>query len=147
MVAYWRRMATQIWVNIDSDNGFLQPSVINQGHKREVFSFQCSHSVWYERHCFHIAGKRYGKESSLYFVLYEENPLVTSERCTPAVQFPVMTLFSSLLVQHHITVLFQRFPDSKVHGANMGPTWVLSAPADGPHVGPMNLAIRVDMMN
>ena len=32
-------------------------------------------------------------------------------------------------------------PDSKVYGANMGPTWVLSAP-DGPHVGPMNLAIR-----
>ena len=32
-------------------------------------------------------------------------------------------------------------PDSKVHGANIGPTWVLSAP-DGPHVGPMNLAIR-----
>ena len=32
-------------------------------------------------------------------------------------------------------------PDSKVHGANMGPTWVLSAP-DGPHVGPVNLAIR-----
>ena len=34
------------------------------------------------------------------------------------------------------------FTDSKVQGANMGPTWVLSAP-DGPHVGPMNLAIRV----
>ena len=33
------------------------------------------------------------------------------------------------------------YQDSKVHGANMGPTWVLSAP-DGPHVGPMNLAIR-----
>ena len=31
--------------------------------------------------------------------------------------------------------------DSKVHGASKGPTWVLSAP-DGPHVGPMNLAIR-----
>ena len=31
--------------------------------------------------------------------------------------------------------------DSKVHGASMGPTWVLSAP-DGPHVGPMSLAIR-----
>ena len=26
-------------------------------------------------------------------------------------------------------------PDNKVHWANMGPTWVLSAP-DGPHVGP-----------
>ena len=34
------------------------------------------------------------------------------------------------------------YPDSKVHGASMGPTWVLSAP-DGPHVGPMNFAIRV----
>ena len=30
---------------------------------------------------------------------------------------------------------------SKVHGANMEPTWVLSA-RDGPHVGPMNLAVR-----
>ena len=33
------------------------------------------------------------------------------------------------------------YPDSKVHGDNMGPTWVLSAP-DGPHAGLMNLAIR-----
>ena len=33
------------------------------------------------------------------------------------------------------------FPDSKVHVANMGPTWVLPAPG-GPHVGPMNFAIR-----
>ena len=32
-------------------------------------------------------------------------------------------------------------PDGKVHGANMEPTWVLLAP-DGPHAGPMNLAIR-----
>ena len=32
-------------------------------------------------------------------------------------------------------------PDSKVHEANMGPNWVLSA-SDGPHVGPMKLAIR-----
>ena len=32
-------------------------------------------------------------------------------------------------------------PDSKLHGTNMGPTWFLSAPG-GPHVGPINLAIR-----
>ena len=32
-------------------------------------------------------------------------------------------------------------PDNTVHGANMGPTWVFPAPG-GPHVGPMNLAIR-----
>ena len=38
--------------------------------------------------------------------------------------------------------LWNTFPDSKVHGANMGPTWVLSSPG-GPHVGPKNLAIWV----
>ena len=35
----------------------------------------------------------------------------------------------------------KKFQDNKVHGGNMGPTWVLSSPG-GPHVGPMNLAIR-----
>ena len=38
--------------------------------------------------------------------------------------------------------LIQYYPDNKVHGANMGPTWVPWAP-DGPHVGPMNRAMRV----
>ena len=42
--------------------------------------------------------------------------------------------------------LTQTLPDSEVHGANMGPTWVLSAP-DGPHVGPTNLAIRTVYLN
>ena len=37
--------------------------------------------------------------------------------------------------------LTHNIQDGKIHGANMGPTWVLSAP-DGPHVGPMNLAMR-----
>ena len=32
--------------------------------------------------------------------------------------------------------------DSKFHGANMGPTWVLLA-TDASHAGPRNLAIRV----
>ena len=36
---------------------------------------------------------------------------------------------------------YRIYPDSKVHGTHMGPNWVLSAP-DGPHVGPMNRAIR-----
>ena len=31
-------------------------------------------------------------------------------------------------------------PDSKVHGANMGPIWGRLDPG-GPHVGPMNFAI------
>ena len=32
-------------------------------------------------------------------------------------------------------------PDSKVHGANMGPIWGRQDPG-GPHIDPMNLAIR-----
>ena len=39
----------------------------------------------------------------------------------------------------NVAVEWHHYPDNKVHGANMGPTWVLSAP-DGPHVGPMNFA-------
>ena len=36
-------------------------------------------------------------------------------------------------------------PDSKVHGANMGPIWGRQDPG-GPHVGPMNFAIwKCDM--
>ena len=31
-------------------------------------------------------------------------------------------------------------PDSKVHGANMGPIWGRQDPG-GPHVGPVNFAI------
>ena len=33
-------------------------------------------------------------------------------------------------------------PDSKVHEAYMGPTWDRQDPG-GPHLGPMNLVIRV----
>ena len=49
-------------------------------------------------------------------------------------------------------MILNTYPDSKVHGANMGPTWVLPAP-DGPHVGPMNLAnwgvhyVEVNILN
>ena len=34
------------------------------------------------------------------------------------------------------------YPDSKVHGANMGPIWGRQDPG-GPHVGPMNFDIWV----
>ena len=60
-------------------------------------------------------------------------------------------LFSFLIIytqsyfrwQFYQLSVYNTVPDSKVHGVNMGPTWSLSAP-DGPHVGPMNLAIRVE---
>ena len=45
-----------------------------------------------------------------------------------------------------VSLHIRDLPDSKIHGANMGPTWVLSAPA-GPHFGlmNMNLTIRVEL--
>ena len=46
----------------------------------------------------------------------------------------ILTQLPQWCLQYHV-------PDSKDHEANMGPTWVLSAPG-GPHVGPMNLVIR-----
>ena len=39
------------------------------------------------------------------------------------------------------SILASKLPDNKVHGAYMGPTWGRQDPG-GPHVGPMNLAIR-----
>ena len=51
------------------------------------------------------------------------------------------TLFYFQLISHEAKYVS---PDSNIHGANMGPTWVLSAQS-GPHVSPINLVIRVDM--
>ena len=48
-----------------------------------------------------------------------------------------------LMVFGHRAIRQLRIPNSMFHGANMAPTWALSAP-DGPHVGPMNLATRDD---
>ena len=36
------------------------------------------------------------------------------------------------------------YPDNKIHGANLGPTWGRKDPG-GPHVGLMNLAIWVSI--
>ena len=41
-----------------------------------------------------------------------------------------------------VTLYSNTFPNSKVHGANMGPTWGRQDPG-GPHAGPMKLAIWV----
>ena len=56
--------------------------------------------------------------------------------------------YSGMRLMHFPTIpdayisLFEQYPDSKVHGANMGPIWGRQDPG-GPHVGPMNFAIWV----
>ena len=62
-----------------------------------------------------------------------------------ASQFPtpaVYQLFNVCIAIGILHNMVSEFPDSRVHGANMGPTWVLSAPR-GPHIGIMNLVIWV----
>ena len=58
----------------------------------------------------------------------------------------VVILFCQLIAAHggleNSTCICVKYPDSKVHGANMGPTWVLPAP-DEPHDGPINFVIWV----
>ena len=55
---------------------------------------------------------------------------------------PVRRLRSFDLVRQWVStshdIIICNFPDSKVHGANMGPTWALSAPA-GPMLAPWTL--------
>ena len=63
--------------------------------------------------------------------------MITLSEWTFIVSVAVDVLVHSVFGVKH----FLPNPDSKVHGANMVPTWVLSA-SDGPHDGPMDLAIR-----
>ena len=90
-------------------------SVCHRYHYREY----CCHTLKTERHQLHQTGDTVG--------CYNENL-----RCHQWRQYKLTDTD------------WQKSPDSKIHGANMGPTWVLSAP-DGPHVGAINLAIRVNM--
>ena len=108
---------------------YNQPSWICDGiHSLGDFSYaQEAVSVWY----FMMKNNLNENRATMNF-LWGHNP-----SCTGPVYIldPNLVIISMLGYQ-------QTYPDSKVHGANMGPTWVLSAP-DGPHVGPRILVIRV----
>ena len=62
--------------------------------------------------------------------------------CCILLKIKLTTTTSQWMLFNSVLSMPNGHPDSKVHGANMGPTCVLSAPG-GPHVGPMNLALRV----
>ena len=60
-----------------------------------------------------------------------------------------MVIYSFFHCKHPFVLIADKFveeswkyPDNKVHGANMGPRWGRQDPG-GPHVGPMNFAIWV----
>ena len=60
--------------------------------------------------------------------------------CVFLSSFCKLRIFSFYSSSNHLC-FYRTIPDSKIHGADMRPTWVLSVP-DGSHVGPVNLATR-----
>ena len=76
------------------------------------------------------------------FGLWSHNKVFVKRIAYPTWQTAFSLISSAdLVLIHGLFTAVTKRPDSKVHGANMGPTWVLSAP-DVPHDDPMNLAIR-----
>ena len=65
--------------------------------------------------------------------------IIVEVHCTMHNNFPPN--HHKILLKYLKTMLILSITTQMVHGTNMRPTWVLSAP-DGPHVGPVNLAIR-----
>ena len=63
-----------------------------------------------------------------------------------ATKFAIPEMKCFVMILEHFCNLWQTntLPDSKVHGANMGPMWGRQDPG-GPHVGPMNFAIWAGM--
>ena len=55
----------------------------------------------------------------------------------------LVSVFTVTLATITGTTILVPYPDSKVHGANMGPIGGRQNPG-GPHVGPMNFAVWVD---
>ena len=86
-----------------------------------------SHSLW--RHC---------NGTSVTKVLRNKMGTLLPSRgisCTRAISVSI-----NVRKCEHALCLPQTIPDSKVHGANMGPIWGQQGPG-WPHVGPMNFAI------
>ena len=62
----------------------------------------------------------------------------------PLSLFP-LTLIDTIIKNCNKNQVMLTNPDYKVHGANMGPIWVLLAHA-GPHVGVVNFAIKEELL-
>ena len=54
----------------------------------------------------------------------------------------VDVVWTTMMIGFGIPCIARINPNSKVHGANMGPIWGRHDP-NGPHVGPMNFAVWV----
>ena len=70
-----------------------------------------------------------------------ENVWISHMMCSRGSYSRWVVTSSSNYRHHHTNQRWpSKFPDSKLHGANLGPIWGRQDPG-GPHVGPMNFAI------
>ena len=121
------------------------------------FNLESNGPIWYYPWCIlsnlvenissYIHSNLYhkGKQSQeTRFAYSEKNPAWWKPNSTFLALWVDICIFYEHLNHHltHSTSACDICPDSKVHVARMGPTWVLSAQG-GPHAGPMNLANRV----
>ena len=81
--------------------------------------------------------KQWLRLSYIVYNMAAEGPTTQGAR---ALAVMVLSLYSGIFRFQHQQDL-NYIPDSKIHGACMGPTWGRQHPG-GPHVVPMNLAIR-----
>ena len=81
-----------------------------------------------------------GCQNIFYFTHFVEVWLQTIFQRGWIVSFQLAMMVKDQVYHYWNIAMTQQNPDSKVHGANMGPIWGRQDP-DGPHVGPMNFAI------
>ena len=123
----------------------IRRSPVNSPYKGQwrgalMFSLICTRMNGWVNNCEAGDLRRYRAHYDVIVMLNTDPTIYFEEKYMPR-SFRVMSVTTTMVLYTSHTA-GDEFPDSKVHGAKMGPTWVLSAP-DGPHVGPMNLAIRV----
>ena len=85
---------------------------------------------------YHIDGLGCGCANAMELLQYCTKPSICKGICKVIiVQYLAIEGFK-------IVILMANYPDSKVHGAHLGPIWGRQDPG-GPYVGPMNFAIWV----
>ena len=99
--------------------------------------------TWHERHSVSNYRKLNLLSNGVFKLRIKKTHLISALLALCGENIPVTTEFSWRMANDNSKTrgqVMRAVPDSKVHGANMGPTWVLSSPG-GPHVSPMNLAL------
>ena len=107
-------------------------------HRDLELHFQHSPSLYSSKHLIHTCSLRFMPGLRVNQSIISISDCSRKAMVLRAVCGGALSWTHTKLPQKAGVVQGSNYPDSKVHGPIMGPTWILSAP-DGPHVGPMDL--------